>query len=128
VRLAALAAAAARLGAEGVPPDSWPIPGAVRDLARLCCEQPPPRDGADAIVTWLERVDAWRRAERFDRALAAWEAVDPGQHDELERLRRARDAARGARPAPGASDPRAAVHAVRVQRVHSALCDTGESS
>ncbi len=122
VRLAALAAGAARGGASGAIPDTWPVPAPMRELAALCVAHPPPAlGGAEAALAWLEAVDAWRRPERFDRALGAWTSAEPDAGPALARLRAARDAARRVPPPGPGADPRAAVREARLERVREAL-------
>ncbi len=121
VRLAALCA-----GAGALPPASWPLPSGARALCDLCVAHPPetPGDGDPArIVRWLAATDAWRRRDRFDAAVVAWQAATPEYAGELDRLLRARDASARVPPPPPGSDPRTAVLRSREARVRDALAD-----
>lgn len=122
VRLAALLTGAALTGgAAGLPGPDWPLPRAARSLATLCVDHPPPRQlDTDTVMQWLEAIDAWRRGDRFARALSVWQAVAAARRDDLDALRSARDASvRVARPA--GSDPRGAVRLARSARVRAVL-------
>jgi tRNA nucleotidyltransferase (CCA-adding enzyme) len=123
VRMATLATAASQLGgAEGLPDARWPLPAESRGLAALCIAHPPPEAvDADAVVDWLQRVDAWRRDRRFGNALSVWGAVSPQAASRLDALLRARDASRRVDPPPADEDPRHAVRSARVSRVREAL-------
>jgi len=128
LRLATAMAAAGRLGAIGVAPDDWPLPGEARVLSKLCLEHPLPSTAdADAVLDWLEVTDAWRRAERFDRLLLLWGYVDAAREADLARLRLARDASRKVPPPRALADPRAAVRTARLERVRNALGRRGEN-
>ena len=117
VRLAALATAA---GAQ--PPASWPVPAASFALLRLCLEHPPETgDDAEAVVAWLEAIDAWRRRERFEAALAVWAAVRPGSDHALANLERAREASARPGAPPAGADPRQWVREQRTRLVREAL-------
>jgi len=128
LRLAAAMAAAGRLGGIGSAPDNWPLPGEARVLSTLCLDHPLPSTAdADAALDWLERTDAWRRAERFDRLLVLWRCIDAGRESDLARLRLARDASLKIPPPGALADPRVAVRAARLERVRKALGPRGES-
>jgi tRNA nucleotidyltransferase (CCA-adding enzyme) len=123
VRLASLIVSSSQLcKADHHIPEEWPVRAAARALVSLCTEHPPPTDiDATQILSWLESVDAWRRASRFSDLLKTWLAVHPQCSESLARLRFACDAARRVpAPQPG-TNARDAVRAHRLKSIAEAL-------